>query len=299
MIKLLILCIQWSAIGRLIRSIARIPVIITESFNNYLSYLEAIWHYDRPSFFKTIYFNFRVCRFGQAVSCPIFIYGKTRIWSLSGNVRFEDCNIKSGMIKWGYDWGYRSNGTTIIRLQGSITFKGNCLLAKASDIAVFPNAKLVVGGGGKILENTLIYCTRDIYIGQNFSFTFQSSIMDTDFHYMVDIKNASVRRNSASIHIGDNVWIGNRATIKKGVIIPDNTIVAASYSVLTKDYSDIPPYSILGGCPAKLLSTGFSRIWKNEISNSEKIDDIFIKNPQLEYITIDRKEINNLIYECK
>ena len=299
MIELLIQCLIWSCIGRIFRSVVKLTIIFQHSLNDYLSYLETMWHFDRPKFFKTLYFNFRVCNFKLACKCPIYLYGKTRIWSLGGNIYFDNNNVKSGMIKWGYDWGYRSNGVTIIRLQGDLYFKGTCLLAQATDIAVFKDAKLIIGDGAEILENSLIYCTEYISVGDNFSFTFQSSMMDTDFHYMIDIDKHRIGRRSAPIVIGNNVWIGNRATIKKGVKIPDNTIVAASYTVLTKDYTQVPPYSILGGCPAKVLTSGYSRIWKNEMKNSESFDKYFTLDTKSEYLYLDKENLFNYIYGYK
>ena len=299
MLKLLIQCLIWSAIGRLLRTIAKLTIILSKSLNDYLGYIETIWHFDNPRFFKTIYFNLRVCDAKTALKCPIYVYGKTRIWSLKGKVYFDCESIFPGMIKWGYDWGYRSNGITIIRLEGEVHFSGKCLLAQATDIAVFQNAVLTIGEGGEILENSLIYCANNIKIGRNFSFTFQSSMMDTNFHYMVDIGKSRITKKTAPICIGNNVWVGNRATIKKGVVIPDNTIIAASYSVLTKDYSCIPPYSIIGGCPARILSSGYSRVWKNEMDNSERLDKYFREHIEEMYVEIEKGTLFDYIYECK
>jgi virginiamycin A acetyltransferase len=53
--------------------------------------------------------------------------------------------------------------------------------------------------------------------------------------------------------IGNDVWLGYRAAILPGVTIGDGAIVGA-YSVVTKD---VPPYSIVGGNPARLLRARF------------------------------------------
>lgn len=55
----------------------------------------------------------------------------------------------------------------------------------------------------------------------------------------------------APIRIGNNVMIGMRSIIMKGVTIGDNVIVAAN-SVVTKD---IPRGEIWGGIPARKIST--------------------------------------------
>ena len=51
------------------------------------------------------------------------------------------------------------------------------------------------------------------------------------------------------IVIEDDVWIGARVIILKGVTIGKGSIIGAG-SVVTKD---VEPYSIVGGNPAKLI----------------------------------------------
>lgn len=54
--------------------------------------------------------------------------------------------------------------------------------------------------------------------------------------------------------IGNDVWIGNGVTILSGVEIGDGAVIAAA-SVVT---GTIPPYSIAGGIPAKVIRSRFS-----------------------------------------
>ena len=53
------------------------------------------------------------------------------------------------------------------------------------------------------------------------------------------------------IVIGDDVWIGSRSLIMKGVQIGNGAIIAAG-SVVTKN---VPPYEIWGGNPAHFLKS--------------------------------------------
>lgn len=57
--------------------------------------------------------------------------------------------------------------------------------------------------------------------------------------------------DSKPIVIGDDVWIGRRVMIMKGVTIGNASIVGAG-SVVTHD---VPEYSVVGGNPAKVVKT--------------------------------------------
>jgi acetyltransferase-like isoleucine patch superfamily enzyme len=55
--------------------------------------------------------------------------------------------------------------------------------------------------------------------------------------------------------IGNDVWIGEQVLIKQGVCIGDGSVVGMG-SVVTKD---VEPYSIVAGCPAKLVRKRFDK----------------------------------------
>lgn len=59
--------------------------------------------------------------------------------------------------------------------------------------------------------------------------------------------------NKGDIVIGNDVWIGYKAVIMAGVHIGDGAIIAAC-AVVTKD---VPPYTIVGGTPAKEIRKRF------------------------------------------
>lgn len=60
--------------------------------------------------------------------------------------------------------------------------------------------------------------------------------------------------NKGNIVIGNDVWIGYEAIILAGVHIGDGAIIGAR-SVVTKD---VPPYTIVGGTPAKEIRKRFA-----------------------------------------
>ncbi|MGH0229538.1 CatB-related O-acetyltransferase [Sinorhizobium meliloti] len=60
-------------------------------------------------------------------------------------------------------------------------------------------------------------------------------------------------RKAAPI-IGNDVWIGGRAIVMRGVTIGDGAVIAGG-SVVTKD---VQPYEIVGGAPAKRIRPRFT-----------------------------------------
>lgn len=59
--------------------------------------------------------------------------------------------------------------------------------------------------------------------------------------------------NKGDIIIGDDVWIGYEAVIMSGVHVGNGAIIAAR-AVVTKD---VPPYTIVGGTPAREIRKRF------------------------------------------
>jgi acetyltransferase-like isoleucine patch superfamily enzyme len=56
--------------------------------------------------------------------------------------------------------------------------------------------------------------------------------------------------------IGNDVWIGNNVILMEGIEVGDGVIIGAG-SIVTKD---IPPYSIIGGVPGRLIRKRFSDV---------------------------------------
>lgn len=61
-------------------------------------------------------------------------------------------------------------------------------------------------------------------------------------------------RSRGPVRIGNDVWIGQRATLRRGVTIGDGAVIAAGAVVV----QDVPPFAIVGGVPARVLRYRFS-----------------------------------------
>lgn len=124
--------------------------------------------------------------------------------------------------------------------------------AAISKIYVYEGADLQIGDNTGI-SNTCIHCTSKIHIGKNVNIGGGAMILDTDFHSLdwrdreshTDVAKAISR----PIFIGDNVFIGTKSIILKGVSIGKNSVVGAG-SVVTKD---IPEGEIWAGNPCRFI----------------------------------------------
>ena len=78
--------------------------------------------------------------------------------------------------------------------------------------------------------------------------------------------------SKGGVHIGNDVWIGARATILSGVTIGNGAVIAAGAVVV----KDIPGYTVAGGNPARVIKDRFSEETKaalNEIAWWEWTDE--------------------------
>lgn len=114
--------------------------------------------------------------------------------------------------------------------------------------------ELTIGSYCWFGEYNHITCANKVTIGDNLLTGKWVTITDNS-HGATDydsFKIAPIKRplvSKGSVVIGNNVWIGDKATILPGVTIGDGAVIAAS-SVVTKD---VPAYSIVAGNPGKVV----------------------------------------------
>ncbi|MEL7046318.1 MAG: acyltransferase, partial [Pseudomonadota bacterium] len=92
-----------------------------------------------------------------------------------------------------------------------------------------------------------ISASDEIVIGDGVMMANGTYITDSDWHTVYD----RTRRADAvtPVHIGNNVWLGDHATVLKGVTIGENSVVAAR-TVVTRD---VPANVIVAGNPARVV----------------------------------------------
>lgn len=131
-----------------------------------------------------------------------------------------------------------------------IDIKGKCSIVGPLTIRPIGGASNIEIGKGTFLNTEIRFgCPRDKVIIGNNCHIGARVCFETISH---DLKYDPLegRRNiSKPIVVEDQVWIGCGAIILQGVTIGEGSVVAAG-AVVTKD---VPPRTIYGGVPAKLI----------------------------------------------
>lgn len=123
--------------------------------------------------------------------------------------------------------------------------------SKVKLIADRKNAEIIIGSSCRI-HGTCIHAFKKITIGNNCLIAANTQIIDSNGHSL-SFPSTENRINTIDdgkeIFIDDNVWIGANCIILGGTIIGKGAIISAGSVVK----GDVPPNSIFGGNPAKLI----------------------------------------------
>ena len=91
-----------------------------------------------------------------------------------------------------------------------------------------------------------------VYVGKDNMWSSSIVVRASDGHQILDRKTGRVVNTARPVIIGDNCWIGSNATLLKGVVLPDHTIVGQS-AVVTRRFRE--PYTVIAGNPARVVRT--------------------------------------------
>ena len=141
-----------------------------------------------------------------------------------------------------------------------------------------------VGDGSSIPKGSTFYCTEaSLTIGRKVIFGPRPTIITGD--HRIDVlgkfimdSTEKLPDNDAPVTVEDDVWAGANITILKGVTIGRGSVIAAG-AVVTRS---CPPYSIIGGVPAKVLKFRYT---VDEVIEHERLlypEDMRLAREELE-----------------
>lgn len=153
--------------------------------------------------------------------------------------------------KFGVPLVCNGKGKTVLGERVAIGYR---LAPKAGNGAVMLQARgsasTISIGSRTVLSNnvTVIACVA-VTIGNSCLIGDGVLIVDSDFHRVEPASRRENPLNDAPVTIAENVWLGSRSIILKGVIIGRNSVVAAG-SVVTRS---VPENSLVAGNPARVI----------------------------------------------
>jgi acetyltransferase-like isoleucine patch superfamily enzyme len=130
----------------------------------------------------------------------------------------------------------------------TLSVEGTVLIRKAARVFVHDGAHLEMHSGSGVADYTTVTCFDHIVFHEGSGTSWYCNVMDTNGHVVV--VDGDPKPASAPIVFAPKALIGSFVTVLPGVTIGEGSLVAAG-SVVTKD---IPPHSLAGGNPAKILS---------------------------------------------
>lgn len=184
-------------------------------------------------------------RYPLAHKQPIWVGSQTVI---EGRERIEFADgaaLRIGMAPFGLT---TKKDTSIIRVhpEGRLRCEGVVSLQRGVRVVV-DSGLLQLGPRANINGFAKILVRERVSIGAECNVSWNTQIMDTDFHPM--IVDGVEQPMNAPIVLEDRAWIGAGAIVLKGVTIGESAVVAAG-AVVTKD---VPAKAVVAGSPAKIV----------------------------------------------
>jgi len=151
----------------------------------------------------------------------------------------------------------------VTKKPGAVVIGNHVSCYAGCSFAIGENGRCTIGDF-TLLNGALIMADERIDIGSHCLVSWNVGIADSDFHplepaqRLIDAQALAPyfkdrpprpQLTPAPVKIGNNVWIGMNAVILKGVIIGDNSVVAAG-AVVTRS---IAPNTIVAGNPAVVV----------------------------------------------
>lgn len=130
-------------------------------------------------------------------------------------------------------WSYIAKTTFCTENSGNtITIGRHAMVIGPNELAAIEGTNITIGGDAMI-SSEVHFRTGDSH-----------SVLDMEGHRI----NAS-----RDITLGEHVWIGNRAMVLKGAVVPDHCIVGAC-ALVSGAFEE--PHCVIAGVPAKIVKRG-------------------------------------------
>jgi acetyltransferase-like isoleucine patch superfamily enzyme len=131
---------------------------------------------------------------------------------------------------------------------GSLTLGDDCYIEQ--NVQITAEGQVTIGARSFVGRGSVIASSHSVIIGADALIAAYVTIRDQD-HAIGDVvlPYRHQGKETSPVKIGNNVWIGTKASVLRGVAIGDGAVVGAHALVI----SDVESRTVVGGVPAKLL----------------------------------------------
>jgi len=173
----------------------------------------------------------------RAVTSPSLL-----LWTMNARLQLYRCTSLPMTVRLRGNARIENYGGRI-EIGDRVLIDGRTVLV---EMVAHRGARIEIGERTYLNYGVSISAHESVSIGRRCQIGNYTIIMDNDYHDVADHLSLG---ESAPIVIEDNVWIGARATILKGVRIGANSVIGAG-AVVTRS---IPPNSVAAGVPARVI----------------------------------------------
>lgn len=188
----------------------------------------------------------------DALKLPVLVRYNTSLLSLKGKIIAQGggtAMLSVGFCSVGlYDKKYQRS---ILQIDGIVELPvdGKVSFGQGARISIGRNGRVTFKGNFSNTAQINLCCVDSIKFGSDVVTSWDTLIMDTDWHEVMNIETGTSSSCTKPVEIGDGVWIGTRAVVLKGSRIPNGCIVGAG-SLITKRYCEED--CLIAGNPAKV-----------------------------------------------
>ena len=208
---------------------------------------------------KSLYVSMKLFPIHQAFRIPILVRFNTKLTCLTGNVKIKSGGARTAMLTIGFgqvgiiDKKFERSS---VQIGGTLILNGKVNFGTGSKLCVTKNGLLTIGANFVNTAKTTIICDNKIRIGDNVLVSWDTLIMDTDWHSVTNTETNETYPCVGEIAIGNNVWLGCRAVVLKNSVVPDGCVVAAN-TLVNKAFCQ--ENTLLAGNPAREKKQNITR----------------------------------------
>jgi len=162
--------------------------------------------------------------------------------------RYTTWLVKRQLTSYGKNFRGRNPGYIFLGKGSEVHIGDNVLIEREVRISTGENARIYIGDDTYLGDGTNILAVEEVNIGRGCAISWHVLFMDTSSHPFA-VQGQELRTLIEPIRVEDQVWIGCRAVILKGVTVGEGSVIANN-AVVTHD---VPPRTLVGGNPARVI----------------------------------------------